>query len=267
MWSLKDKTEGKPLQVRGQDVCNGCRGVASCNNCLSYSKHFAPDRGRSCITSCEAARERNRKRRARLANAATPGLTGHSSAARPAAALAAEAAPAAAQMPGHGQATPDSTGVFQRACAKSKAAATPAHSAEHHEITPVRTPAESARDLSIAAASRSHSRMAADDVTDTSGSTSGSPYAPSTADGAPAPGGAASTGPHAGGASNVVPCGAAGPQGMGGGSLPWSLLPERAGPLRALTNVEGHAAGALCLTWMLARRWHGVAQPRRHARA
>ena len=46
------------------------------------------------------------------------------------------------------------------------------------------------------------------------------------------------------------------------------LLPERAGPvLCALANTEGHAASALCLTCTLERRWHGAAQPRRHARA
>jgi len=71
--------------------------------------------------------------------------------------------------------------------------------------------AEHTRYISSAAASRSRSRAAADDEADTSCSTSGSSYAPSTADGAPEPGGAAGTGPHAGGASHLVPCGAAGP--------------------------------------------------------
>jgi hypothetical protein len=182
--------------------------MASCSNlkpCLSYPKRFASVRSRSCMTSLKTANERcKRNRRARLAGAAAPGSTGHSSAARSAAAPAAEAAPAAAQTTAHGQVTHDSTRVFHSACANSNAAVTPAHSAEHCERTPVRSPTESARNISSAAASRSHSGTAADDVTGTSGSSSGSSYAPSIADRAPEPGGAAGDGPHAGGASHLA---------------------------------------------------------------
>jgi len=66
-----------------------------------------------------------------------------------------------------------------------------------------------------------------------------------------------------------MPCGAAGRQGMEvckARLLP--LLPELAGSLlRAWTDTEGHVAGALCLTCMLARRGHGITQPRCAARA
>ncbi len=69
---------------------------------------------------------------------------------------------------------------------------------------PMRSPAEAPRNISSAALSRSGSRVADDDVADTSGSASGSSYASSTADGAPEPGGAAGNGPRAGGASQVA---------------------------------------------------------------
>jgi hypothetical protein len=165
---------------------------------------IALHRGSSCMTSNEAARERDRNRRARLASAAAPRPTGHSSAARPAAALAAEAARAAAQTTAHGQVIQDNTRVYQRARAIGDTAVVPAHSAEQFETAPGPSPAARARSTSSTAASGSRSRTAADDVADTSGSTSGSAYAPSSADGAPEPGGAAGDSPRAGGASNLA---------------------------------------------------------------
>jgi hypothetical protein len=147
------------------------------------------------MASLAAVRERKR-----LAGASTPRVTGHSSAAHPAGAPLAEAAPAATKTTARGQVTQDSTGVHARAT--RDAAATPAHSAEQHDTAPVRLPAERARNINSAALSRSRSHAAADDVADTSGSDSGSSYAPSTADGAPEPGGAAGTRTHAGRASN-----------------------------------------------------------------
>jgi len=164
------------------------------------------------MASLKAARKRaTRRRRARLANAATAGPSGDSSAAHPADAPAAEAARAAAQTHAHGQDTDNSTPVFQCARAIGDAAVMPAHSAGQHDTAPGRSPAGRARSTSGAAASRSRSRTAADDVTDTSGSTSGSSYAPSTAVGAPEPGGAAGSGPRAGGPAILLPCSAAGP--------------------------------------------------------
>ena len=157
-------------------------------------------RGRSCMASLNT----KRTWRARQAGAAAPGPTGHSTAAHPAAALAAEAACAAAQTPAHNQVIQDNTRVFQRAHAVGDAAVTPAHAAEQHETAPVRSPAQRARSTSSAAAGGSRSCTAADDVTDTSGSTSGSSYAPSTAVSAPEPGGAAGSGPRAGGARHVA---------------------------------------------------------------
>ncbi len=182
------------------------------NPCLLCSELFAPC-GRSCMASITAARESDmRKRRARLAGAAEPGPAGHSSAALPAAALAAEAARAAAQTTAHGQVIQDNTRVFQRARAIGDAAIMLARSAEQRETAPGRSPAERARSTSsAAAASRSRCRTAADNVTDTSGSTSGSSYAPSAAVGAPEPGGAAGFGPRAGGPAILLPCGAVGP--------------------------------------------------------
>ena len=70
--------------------------------------------------------------------------------------------------------------------------------------------------------------------------------------------------------SAAKPACSAGTQGMVCSELGlYSVLPKRAGPLLcALTHTLGHAAsGALGLTGMLAHRWHGVAQPRRAARA
>jgi len=222
------------------------------------------------MTSSEAACERDRNRRAHLASAAAPGPTGHSSAARSAAAPAAEAAPPAAQTTAHGQVTLSSNRVFQRACANSNAAATVAHSAERCEITPVRLPAESARNISSAGASHLRSRTAADDVTDMSGSTSGSPYAPSTADGAPEPGGATGTSPRAGGARHLAAVRFCWPSGHGR-RLSWAVVSAasaRRASAAGLDKYERHASsGARRLTCMLARRWHGAAQPRRHARA
>ncbi len=131
---------------------------------------------------------------------------------------------------------------------------------------PVRSPADFTRNISSATASPSRSRAAADDIADTSGSVSGSSYAPN-ADGGPEPGGTAGTGLHAGGASDLGPYGAAGPQGMESGKAGLqSLLPERAGPLlRALTNTEGHAASGAPLSHLHAGMqvaWRRVAATR-----
>jgi hypothetical protein len=92
-------------------------------------------------------------------------------------------------------------------------------SCRRKQQAPVRLPAERARIISSAAASRWRSRAAADDVADTSGSDAGSSYAPSTADGAPEPGGAAGDGPRAGGASKICAVRCCWPSGPGGGDL------------------------------------------------
>jgi hypothetical protein len=208
------------------------------------------------MASLKAARERcARKPRPRLAGVATPGPSGDSSAAHPPAAPA--AARAAAQTHAHGQVTQDSDLMFQRARAIRDAAATPARSAEQHEAAPVRSPGERARNISSAAASRSRSRAAADDVADTSSSDAGSSYAPSIADGAPEPGGAAGSGPRAGGASKLRAVRCCWPSGPGGGDCKLQIvMTERAGPLLcALTNTAWHAASStLCLICTLARR-------------
>ncbi len=77
----------------------------------------------------------------------------------------------------------------------------------------VQLPAERARIISSAEASRSRSRVTADDAADTSSSAPGSSYAPSTADGAPEPGGAAGSDPRAGG--QAISCRAVLPALMG----------------------------------------------------
>ncbi len=208
------------------------------------------------------------KQRARLASAAAPGPTGHNSAAHPAAAPSAEAAPAAAQTHAQSQVTQDSTPVFQTSRASGDAAVTPARSARQHATPLVQSRAKRAC-VTSAAARRPRSRAAADDVDDTSGSTSASSYAPSTADGAPEPGSDAGDGPRAGGASHVATARGCWLSGHGGREL-WAVASAawaRQALLRALTNTDGHAGGALCPTCVLARRWHGIAQPRCAARA
>jgi len=158
-----------------------------------------------------------RKPQVCLAGAAAAGPSRHSSAAHPAAAPAAEAVRAAAHIHAQCQVTHNSPRVFQRAI--GNAAATLAHSAEQCDTAPVQSTAERARNTSSAGASPSRSRTVTDDETDMSGSASGSPYAPSNADGAPEPGGAAGTSPRTGGASHLATAGAAGSQGMEGGKL------------------------------------------------
>ncbi len=159
-----------PLQMQRRELQRlGGMALWQClKPCLACLSALPRTRGRSCMASLKAQRER----RARLAGAPAPGPTVHSSAAHPAAAPAAEAAHAAAQTHAHGLVTQDSTRVIQRV-----------------------------RAIGSAAASRSSSPVAADD---TSGSSSGSSYAPSTADGAPEAGGAPDNGPHAGGASHLA---------------------------------------------------------------
>ena len=174
--------------------------VTGCNLACPALSGLHRTRGRSCMANLKTQRANaTRKRRARLASATAPGPTGHNSAAHPAAAPSAEAAPAAAQTPVHGQVTQDSTPVFQSSRASGDAAVTPARSAKQHATPPLRSRAKRAC-VRSAAARRQRSRAAADDVDDMCGSTSGSPYEPSTADGAPEPGGAAGDGPRAGGA-------------------------------------------------------------------
>ena len=179
-------------------------------------------RGRSCMASLKTKREDHMlKQRARLASAAAPGPTGHNSAAHPAAAPSAEAAPAAAQTHAQSQVTQDSTPVFQTSRASGDAAVTPARSARQHATPLVQSRAKRAC-VTSAAARRPRSRAAADDVDDTSGSTSASSYAPSTADGAPEPGSDAGDGPRAGGASHVATARGCWLSGHGGREL-WAV--------------------------------------------
>ncbi len=107
-----------------------------------------PTRGRSCMAGLQARAACKRKQLARLAGAAAPGPTGHSSAAHPAAAPAAGASAAAAPA----QATRDATRVAQRGRAEGDAAAAPAHPAEECEAAPLSSLAARARDAAAAAA-------------------------------------------------------------------------------------------------------------------
>ncbi len=169
----KDRTSASiALESHRDMTCNLACPVQSALHC-----------GRSCMASLKAQRERDmRMRRARLASAA-------------------------AQTTAQGQVTHNSTRVFQRARAIGGAAVTPTRSAEQYATVPMRSPAERTRASSAAAASPSCSREAHYNLADTSGSSSGSSYAPSTADGAdvraPEPGGAAGGGLGAGGASHL----------------------------------------------------------------
>ena len=147
------------------------------------------------MPSLQAAAAYMRKHRARLAGAAAPGPTRHSSAAQhPAAAPAAGTARAAARATAPARGNQDVTEVAQRGRAEGDAAAAPAHSAEQRESTSMWLLAERARDGGDPAAGRlRHGTAAGDDVDMSDGS-----HAPGTFDSAFERDGTAGNGPHAG---------------------------------------------------------------------
>jgi hypothetical protein len=158
-------------------------------------------RGRSCMASLQTAAARKRKQRARVAGAAAPGRTGHSSAAHPPAAPAAGAARTAARTSAPARGNQDVTRVVQRGRAGGDAAAAPARSAEQRESASMWLLAERACGGSDPAAGRlRHGTSAGNDVDMSDGS-----HAPGSFDSASAPDDAAGNGLHAGGACCLSP--------------------------------------------------------------
>ena len=160
----------------------------------------AGHRGRSCMPSLQAAAAYMRKHRARLAGAAAPGPTRHSSAAQhPAAAPAAGTARAAARATAPPGGNQDVARVLQRERAEGDVAAAPARSAEQPESASMWLLAGRGRDGGNPAAGCLRCGTAASNDVDMSDGS----HAPGTFDSASEPGGGAGIAPHAGGARRL----------------------------------------------------------------